>query len=303
LPSSSRSADALLFRALRDRLGFSRITSVATGGAALGPDTFRFFLALGVPLRQLYGQTELLGAYTLHREGEVDFNSVGVPLNAEIQVRIDRPDANGLGEIVTRHPTIFFGYFRAGDAAGERRDGWLHTGDAGYFDAKGHLVMIDRIKDIATTARGDRFSPQFIENELKLSPYVAEAVILADRRDFIAAMVCIRYPVVATWAERAHRLHHLQRPRCQAGGGSADPRRGGQGVRLPPRGAAHPQVPAPPQGARCRRRGADAHPQAAPRRHRRQVSRHHRRDPQRQDLDPGRYRDQIPGRHDAADPH
>ena len=195
-------ADMLLFRALRDRLGFSRITSAATGGAALGPDTFRFFLALGVPLRQLYGQTELLGAYTLHREGEVDFNTVGVPFDATIEVRIDKPDANGVGEIVTRHPNCFAGYWRSDDPSGELQDGWLHTGDAGYFDQKGHLVVIDRIKDIAATARGDRFSPQFIENKLKFSPYIAEAVILGDRRDFLAAIICIRYAVVSKWAER-----------------------------------------------------------------------------------------------------
>ncbi len=195
-------ADMLLFRALRDRLGFSRITSAATGGAALGPDTFRFFLALGVPLRQLYGQTELLGAYTLHRAGEVDFNTVGVPFDKTIEVRIDQPDANGVGEIVTRHPNRFSGYYRSDEAAGDLRDGWLHTGDAGYFDQKGQLVVIDRIKDIAMTAGGDRFSPQFIENKLKFSPYVAEAVILGDRRDFLAAIICIRYPVVSKWAER-----------------------------------------------------------------------------------------------------
>ncbi|WP_144299435.1 long-chain fatty acid--CoA ligase [Elioraea rosea] len=204
LDSGKRSplADALLFRALRDRLGFSRITSAATGGAALGPDTFRFFLALGVPLRQLYGQTELLGAYTLHREGEVDFNTVGVPFNEEIEVRIDGADANGVGEIVTRHPNRFSGYYRSDEGAGDLRDGWLYTGDAGYFDKRGQLVVIDRIKDIATTAGGSRFSPQFIENKLKFSPYVAEAVILGDGRDFLAAMICIRYPVVSKWAER-----------------------------------------------------------------------------------------------------
>ncbi|WP_291297575.1 long-chain fatty acid--CoA ligase [Elioraea sp.] len=195
-------ADALLFRALRDRLGFSRITSAATGGAALGPETFRFFLALGVPLRQLYGQTELLGAYTLHKANEVDFNTVGVPFDASIEVTIDQPDANGVGEIVTRHPNRFSGYYRSDEGAGDLRDGWLHTGDAGYFDARGQLVVIDRIKDIAITAGGDRFSPQFIENKLKFSPYVAEAVILGDARDFLAAMICIRYPVVSKWAER-----------------------------------------------------------------------------------------------------
>lgn len=196
-------ADALLFRALRDRLGFSRLKSAATGGAALGPDTFRFFQAMGVPLRQLYGQTELLGAYTIHTPDAVDFNTVGVPFDRTVEVRIDNPDANGVGEIVTRHPNMFAGYFKAEETTkADLRDGWMHTGDAGYFDAKGQLVVIDRIKDIATTARGDRFSPMFIENKLKFSPYIAEAVILGDQRDYLAAIICIRFSIVSKWAER-----------------------------------------------------------------------------------------------------
>jgi long-chain acyl-CoA synthetase len=197
----SAAADALLFRALRDRLGFTRLTSAATGGAALGPDTFRFFQAMGVPLRQLYGQTEALGAYTIHRAGQVDFDTVGVPFGEGVELRIDAPDQNGVGEIVTRHPNMFTGYLGVADAA-DLRDGWLHTGDAGYFDARGQLVVIDRVKDIATTAGGDRFSPQFIENKLKFSPFVAEAVILGDRRPHLAAMICIRFPIVSKWAER-----------------------------------------------------------------------------------------------------
>jgi long-chain acyl-CoA synthetase len=196
-------AHHLLFRALRDRLGFSRLTSAATGGAALGPDTFRFFQAMGVPLRQLYGQTELAGAYTLHRPDDVDFDTVGVGFDSSVEIRIDQPDANGVGEIVTRHPNMFQGYYRNEAASrADLRDGWMHTGDAGYFNQRGHLVVIDRIKDIATTARGERFSPQFIENKLKFSPYVAEAVILGDGRDYLSAMICIRYPVVSKWAEK-----------------------------------------------------------------------------------------------------
>jgi long-chain acyl-CoA synthetase len=194
-------ADQLLFRALRDRLGFTNLTSAATGGAALGPETFRFFLAMGVPLRQLYGQTELLGAYTVHRPDDVDFDTVGVPFDASIEMLIDQPDPNGVGEIVTRHPNMFAGYLNLAET-GELRGGWLHTGDAGYFDKRGHLVVIDRIKDIATTARGDRFSPQYIENKLKFSPYVAEAVVLGDGRPHLAAMICIRFPIVSKWAER-----------------------------------------------------------------------------------------------------
>lgn len=194
-------ADALLFRALRDRLGFTRLRSAATGGAALGPDTFRFFLAMGVPLRQLYGQTELLGAYTLHRPREVNFDTVGVPFNDGIEIRVDQPDQNGVGEIVTRHPNMFSGYFGVAENP-DLRDGWLHTGDAGYFDGSGQLVVIDRIKDVATTSGGDRFSPQYIENKLKFSPYVAEAVVLGDGRPHLAAMICIRFSIVSKWAER-----------------------------------------------------------------------------------------------------
>ncbi|MFZ4408344.1 MAG: AMP-binding protein [Paracraurococcus sp.] len=198
----SFAADQVLFRALRDRLGFTNLTSAATGGAALGPDTFRFFQAMGVPLRQIYGQTETLGAYTVHRPGEVNQDTVGVAFTDEIETRIDAPDHNGLGEIVTRHPNMFSGYFGVTETA-DLRDGWLHTGDAGYFDKAGHLVVIDRIKDIATTSGGDRFSPQYIENKLKFSPYVAEAVVLGDGRLHLAAMICIRFPIVSKWAERS----------------------------------------------------------------------------------------------------
>ncbi|WP_207462638.1 long-chain fatty acid--CoA ligase [Azospirillum sp. SYSU D00513] len=196
-------ADGILFRALRDRLGFSRLKSASTGGAALGPDTFRFFQSLGVPLRQIYGQTETMGAYTVHRAGDVDFDTVGVPFDEGIQVKVVDPDANGVGEIVVRHPNMFTGYYRNEAAtAADLRDGWMHTGDAGYFDKRGHLVVIDRIKDIATTRRGDRFSPQYIENKLKFSPYVAEAVIVGDKRDYLAAIICIRFPILSKWAEK-----------------------------------------------------------------------------------------------------
>jgi len=200
---SSLAADLVLFRALRDRLGFSRLASAATGGAALGPDAFRFFLAMGVPLRQLYGQTELMGAYTIHRPGEVDFATVGPAFDEAVEIRIAVPDAAGVGEIVTRHPDMFVGHYKnEPETAKDLRDGWLHTGDAGYFDGKGHLVVIDRMRDMATTLSGIRFSPQFIENKLKFSPYVAEAVVLGDGRAFLAALLCIRFQIVAKWAEK-----------------------------------------------------------------------------------------------------
>ncbi len=193
----------LLFAALRDRLGFSRLRSAATGGAALGPDTFRFFLAMGVPLRQLYGQTELLGAYTIHAADDVDFDTVGVAFDDTVELRIDAPDPNGVGEIVTRHPNMFLGYYRNEAAStADLRDGWLATGDAGYVDARGHLVVIDRLKDLAVTSDGDRFSPQHIENKLKFSPFVGEAVVLGHGRPDLAAMICIRFPILSKWAEK-----------------------------------------------------------------------------------------------------
>jgi long-chain acyl-CoA synthetase len=196
-------ADVLLFRALRDRLGFTRLRSAATGGAALGPDTFKFFQAMGVPLRTLYGQTELLGAYTLHPPGEVDPDTTGVAMAQDIEIRVDHPDIHGVGEIVVRHPNMFLGYYKNPDASlADMRDGWMHSGDAGYFNANKQLVVIDRIKDLAETSRGERFSPQYIENKLKFSPYIAEAVVLGAGRDALAAMICIRYSIISKWAEK-----------------------------------------------------------------------------------------------------
>jgi len=196
-------ADVLLFRALRDRLGFTRLRSAGTGGAALGPDTFKFFRAMGVPLRTLYGQTETLGAFTLHHPDTVDPDTSGVAMADNIEIEIRQPDANGVGEIVVRHPNMFVGYYKNEAAtAADLRDGWMHSGDAGYFNGNRQLVVIDRIKDLAETSRGDRFSPQYIENKLKFSPYVAEAVLLGAGHDYLAALICIRFSIVSKWAEK-----------------------------------------------------------------------------------------------------
>jgi long-chain acyl-CoA synthetase len=196
-------AEMLLFRGLRDRLGFTRLRSAATGGAALGPDTFRFFQAMGLPLRTLYGQTELLGAYTLHRSGEVDPDTTGVAMADNIEIRIEKPDMHGVGEIVVRHPNMFLGYYKNPEgSSADIEDGWLHSGDAGYFNNDNQLVVIDRIKDLAETSRGERFSPQYIENKLKFSTYIAEAVVLGAGREALASMICIRYSIISKWAEK-----------------------------------------------------------------------------------------------------
>lgn len=199
----SKLATFLLFRALKDRLGFRHLHSAATGGATLGPDTFKFFLAMGVPLHQIYGQTEMAGVYTGHVAGDIDFDSVGVPFD-NTELRIDQPDENGVGEIVARESGMFLGYYKNEEATAETvRDGWFYTGDAGYVKQhNGHLVVIDRISDLAMDSHGNRFSPMFIENKLKFSPFIAEAMILGHERPFLAAIICIRYGIVAKWAEQ-----------------------------------------------------------------------------------------------------
>ncbi|MCL6269265.1 long-chain fatty acid--CoA ligase [Sansalvadorimonas sp. 2012CJ34-2] len=195
-------AELILMKALRDRLGFSNLTSAATGGAAMGPDTFKLFNLMGVPLKQLYGQTEMAGAYTIHQNNDMDYESVGVPFDNS-ELRIGNPDENGVGEIVARTTGMFTGYHKNQQAYDEDvRDGWMHTGDAGYIKKDNrHLVVIDRIKDLAETSNGVRFSPQYIENKLKFSPYVAEAVVLGKDKPNLTAIICIRFSIVSKWAE------------------------------------------------------------------------------------------------------
>ncbi|KLI83417.1 AMP-dependent synthetase [Vibrio parahaemolyticus] len=198
----SKLAEWILLRALRDRLGFSNLSSAATGGAAMGPDTFRYLQAIGVPLKQLYGQTEMCGAYTVHQADDVDYDSVGVAFD-NADVKVINPDSNGVGEIIAKSTGMFTGYLNNQAAYDEDvQDGWMHTGDAGYFKESGHLVVIDRLKDMSETSHGDRYSPQFIENKLKFSPFIAEAVVLGKGRPWLSAIICIRYAIVAKWAEQ-----------------------------------------------------------------------------------------------------
>jgi long-chain acyl-CoA synthetase len=200
-------AYAAVFRALRDRMGFTRLRSAMTGGAALGPDVFRFFHALGINLKQIYGQTEVAGYSTIHRDGDINFDSVGIPVPAA-EIKIHAPDAEGVGEVTARGPGLFQGYLKNEEATRTTLvDGWLRSGDAGYFTPKGHLVIIDRVKDLMHLAGGARFSPMFIENKLKFCPYIVEAVVLGHERDYVTAMICIDYKHVGKWAEQ-HRLNY-----------------------------------------------------------------------------------------------
>jgi len=186
----------LVFRALKDRLGLLRIRSASTGGAALGPDVFKFFNAMGVNLKQIYGQTEISGISCIHREGDINFDSVGKPI-PETEIRL-----SDSGEILSRSPSVFLGYYKNPEETEKTlSDGWLHSGDAGYFTQDGQLIVIDRVKDVMHLNDATRFSPQFIENKLKFSPYIKECVCLGNQRDFIASMLCIDYPNVGKWAE------------------------------------------------------------------------------------------------------
>ena len=194
-------AYAAMFRALRDRLGFSKVRSALTGGAALGPDVFRFFHALGVNLKQIYGQTEVAGYSTIHRDGDINFDSVGIPV-PDAEISISEPDAEGVGEVIARGPGLFQGYLKDEQATQSTIiDGWLHSGDAGYFTDDGHLVIIDRVKDLMHLSGGAKFSPMFVENKLKFCPYIVESVVLGHEQDFVTAMICIDYKHVGKWAE------------------------------------------------------------------------------------------------------
>jgi long-chain acyl-CoA synthetase len=185
-----------VFRALKDRLGFTNIRSCSTGGAALGPDVFRFFHALGVPLKQIYGQTEISGISCIHADDDIQFHTVGKPIPGT-ELRISER-----GEILARSPSVFIGYYKNEAATQDTlADGWLHSGDAGYLTEDGHLVVIDRIKDVMQLADGTQYSPQFIENRLKFSPYIKEAVVVGKSRPFLTAMLCIDMGVVGKWAE------------------------------------------------------------------------------------------------------
>jgi long-chain acyl-CoA synthetase len=189
-------ADRLILAPLRDHLGLRRLRRAYTGGAALGPDALRFFRAIGANLKQVYGQTEIAGLSVIHRDGDVDPESVGQPIeNTEVRI-------SDQGEIISRSSCLFVGYYKNPEAtASTVRDGWLYTGDAGIIDEKGHLVVIDRMKDVMVLADGTRFAPQYVENKLKFSPYIREAVAVGPDRPFVGALINIDLGNVGRWAE------------------------------------------------------------------------------------------------------
>jgi len=192
----NRVAHVVMQKKLKDHLGLSRLRHCYTGGAAMGPDHFRFFHALGVNLKQIYGQTEIAGISIVHRDGDVKFDTVGTPI-PETEVKITEE-----GEIICRSPSVFQGYYK-NDEATEKTlvDGWLYSGDRGFIDEDGHLVVFDRSKDVMTLSDGRPFSPQYLETRLKFSPFLQEAWVIGDKRDFVCAVMCIDYSVVGKWAD------------------------------------------------------------------------------------------------------
>ena len=182
---------------LKDNLGLSRVRRAYTAGEAIGPEIFLFFRGLGVNVKQLYGMTEASVFVTIQRDGDVRLDTVGTPIT-DVEIRIS--DA---GEVLFRSPGVFRGYAKNPDATQQTlEDGWIHSGDAGFLDRDGHLVIIDRAKDVSRLADGTMFAPKFIENKLKFSPYVREAVCIGQARPCVTAFINIDLAAVGNWAER-----------------------------------------------------------------------------------------------------
>jgi long-chain acyl-CoA synthetase len=187
----------LVYAPLTDNLGLRRIRVGYTAGEAIGPELFEFYRSLGINVKQLYGMTESSALICIQQDGDVKLDTVGPPLPG-VEVRISES-----GEVLYRGPGVFQGYYKNAEATRETlENGWVHSGDAGVFDKDGHLKIIDRAKDLGRLADGTLFAPKYLENKLKFSPYIKEAVCVGDARPFVAALVNIDLQSVGSWAER-----------------------------------------------------------------------------------------------------
>ena len=191
-----------MFHPLRDKLGLVNVKSAYSSGAALNPDVIRFFRAIGVNIKQLYGSTEAQ-VHTLHVGDDVRFETVGVPPpGTKIKISDD-------SEILVSGPTVIRGYYKDPQSTekafslGQDGERWYHTGDAGHIDSDGHLIYLDRMKEMLTLAGGERYSPQYIEGQLKFSPYIRNAMSVGgEDRPFVAALINTDFDNVGRWAER-----------------------------------------------------------------------------------------------------
>ena len=188
----------LVYGPLRDNLGMRRVRRAYTAGEAIGPEIFVFFRGLGINVKQLYGMTEASVFVTIQRDGDVRLDSVGTPIK-DVELKISDE-----GEVLYRSPGVFQGYFK--NEAATRQvmldDGWMRSGDAGFLDAAGHLKIVDRAKDVTRLADGTIFAPKYVENKLKFSPYVKEAVCIGQGRPYVTALLNIDLTAVGNWAER-----------------------------------------------------------------------------------------------------
>jgi long-chain acyl-CoA synthetase len=188
-----------LFRSLRRRLGLQRCRFAGSGAAPIAPELLQWFYGLGVVIHEIYGMTENSAVATANRPGRVKVGTVGEP-HPGVEVKVD----DELGEILTRHPGVFAGYWGKPDRTAEvlEADGWLRTGDVGEWVDSTHLKIVDRLKDIIITSGGRNVSPSEIENSLKFSPYVREAVVVGDGRPYLTALVGVELDTVGEWAQR-----------------------------------------------------------------------------------------------------
>jgi len=187
----------LIYGPLKNNLGLTRVRMAYTAGEAMGPDTFLFYRSLGINLKVLYGQTEATVFVSLHRDGDVDPNTVG-PAFPGVNIKITD------GEVFYKGPGVFKGYYKNEEATKETidKEGWVKTGDAGVIDSNGHLKIIDRAKDVGKLNSGNMFAPKYIENKLKFCGIIKEAVAFGDNKDFVTCFINIDLEAVASWAER-----------------------------------------------------------------------------------------------------
>jgi long-chain acyl-CoA synthetase len=189
----------LVYGPLKDVLGLRRTRLAYTAGEAIGPEIFDFYRSLGINIKQLYGQTECMVFICVQPDGEVFADTVGTPA-LDVEIKIDDN-----GEIMYRSPGVFLSYYKNPEstASTKTEDGWVHTGDAGFFDdSNGHLKIIDRAKDVGKLNDGTLFAPKYIENKLKFFSFIKEAVLFGNDRDFSTAFINIDLDAVGNWAER-----------------------------------------------------------------------------------------------------
>ncbi|MFQ5897815.1 MAG: AMP-binding protein [Candidatus Methylomirabilia bacterium] len=187
----------LVYGPLRDNLGMRRIRLAYTAGEAMGPEIFAFYRSLSINLKQVYGMTESSALVSIQKDGDVRLDTAGTPLPG-VEIRISEQ-----GEVLYRSPGVFQGYYRNPDATRETlQDGWVRSGDAGFIDHEGHLKIIDRARDVSRLADGTMFAPKYLENKLKFSPYIKEAVCIGQERPYVAALINIDMEAVGNWAER-----------------------------------------------------------------------------------------------------